>query len=97
MTRFKTILLEKKDKIATITLNRPKVKNAMNPQMHLEMLEVLSDLEEDDSVRVLVLTGSGNSFCAGQDLKEYFLEIENNPKARKTRTTNARQPRTISQ
>lgn len=83
MTRFKTILLKKKDKIATITLNRPKVKNAMNPQMHLEMLEVLSNLEEDDGVRVLVLTGSGDSFCAGQDLKEYFLEIEDNSKARK--------------
>ena len=83
MAEFKTILLKKENEIATITLNRPKVKNAMNPQMHLEMVEVLSELEEDDGVRVLVLTGAGDSFCAGQDLKEYFLEIDDNPKARK--------------
>ncbi len=80
MTEFKTILLEKKDGIATITFNRPKVKNAMNPQMHQEMLEVLSEMAEDDELRVLILTGSGESFCAGQDLKEFFLDGDADPK-----------------
>lgn len=83
MAEFKTILLEKKDGVATVTLNRPRVKNAMNPQMHLEMVEVLTELESDDEVRVLVLTGTGGSFCAGQDLKEYFLDIDDDRKARR--------------
>jgi trans-feruloyl-CoA hydratase/vanillin synthase len=83
MAEFRTILLDRKDGVATITFNRPKVKNAMNPRMHLEMVEVLSELEDDDEVRVLVLTGAGDSFCAGQDLKEYFLDIDDSPKARK--------------
>ncbi|MFQ5539337.1 MAG: p-hydroxycinnamoyl CoA hydratase/lyase [Candidatus Binatia bacterium] len=83
MAEFKTILVEKKEGVATITLNRPKAKNAMDPQMHLDMLEVLTDLEDDDEVVVLIITGAGDSFCAGQDLKEFFLEIDDNPKARK--------------
>lgn len=83
MAEFRTILLNRTDGVATITLNRPQVKNAMNPQMHLEMLEALSEIEEDDQVRVLIVTGAGESFCAGQDLKEYFLDIDDNPKARK--------------
>ena len=83
MAEFKTIVIKKENEIATLTLNRPQVKNAMNPRMHLEMVEALSELEEDDGVRVLVLTGAGDSFCAGQDLKEYFLDIDDNPKARK--------------
>ena len=83
MAEFRTILLDRKDGVATITFNRPQAKNAMNPQMHLEMLEALSEIEDDDQARVLVLTGAGDSFCAGQDLKEYFLDIDDNPKARK--------------
>lgn len=83
MSDYKTILVEKKDGVATVTFNRPKVKNAMNPQMHLDMVDALTDIEDDDEVRALVLTGAGDSFCAGQDLKEYFYEIDDNPKARK--------------
>lgn len=83
MSEFKTILLKEKDGVATITFNRPKAKNAMNPQLHLEMVEALAELEVDDELRVLVLTGAGDSFSAGQDLKEYFLDIDDNPKARK--------------
>ncbi|MBI2987452.1 MAG: p-hydroxycinnamoyl CoA hydratase/lyase [Deltaproteobacteria bacterium] len=83
MSDYKTILVEKKEGVATITFNRPKVKNCMNPQMHLDMVDALTELEDDDEVRVLVLTGAGDSFCAGQDLKEYFYEIDDNPKARR--------------
>lgn len=83
MAGFKTILVDKKDGVATITLNRPEVKNAMNPQMHLDMVEALTELEDDDAVRVLVMTGAGDSFCAGQDLKEYFFDIDDNQKARR--------------
>lgn len=83
MGEFKTILLNRDDGIVTITFNRPQAKNAMNPRLHLEMLQALTDLEEDDEVRVLILTGAGDSFCAGQDLKEYFLDVDDSPRARK--------------
>jgi enoyl-CoA hydratase/carnithine racemase len=45
MTEFKTILIEKKDRVATVTLNRPQAKNAMSPQMHFDMVEALEELE----------------------------------------------------
>ena len=82
MSEYRTVLVEQKDGVATVTFNRPKVKNAMSPQLHLEMVDVLTELEDDDNVRVLVLTGAVDSFCAGQDLKEYFYDIDDNPKAR---------------
>lgn len=57
-------------------MNRPEKRNAMNPTLNEEMLDVLDVVESDDSVRVLVLTGAGESFCAGMDLKEYFRDID---------------------
>jgi feruloyl-CoA hydratase/lyase len=72
MTSYETILVEKNDGITTIRLNRPDKKNAMNPTLHREMHAALRSLEFDDDTQVLVITGSGDAFCAGQDLKEYF-------------------------
>ena len=69
---FETILVGKEKNIAVITFNRPEKKNAMNPKLHQEMLEVITELENDEETRVLILTGSGDSFNAGQDLKETF-------------------------
>lgn len=83
MANYETILIDKKDSVTTITFNRPEQKNAMSPQLHLDMLDALEELEYDDDTRVLVLTGAGDSFCAGQDLKKYFLEIDHDPKARR--------------
>jgi trans-feruloyl-CoA hydratase/vanillin synthase len=51
--------------------------------MHYEMLEVLDDLEFDPEVRVVVITGAGDSWTAGQDLREYFRDTENNPRERR--------------
>ncbi|MBI4528814.1 MAG: p-hydroxycinnamoyl CoA hydratase/lyase [Deltaproteobacteria bacterium] len=82
MSEYKTILVDKKEGVTTITFNRPQVKNAMSPQLHLDMVDALTEIEYDDETRVLVLTGAGESFCAGQDLKEYFYDIDDNPKAR---------------
>ncbi len=79
---YKTILVNKNDGVTTITFNRPEKKNAMSPQFHLEMRDVLQELKYDDETRVVVLTGAGDSFCAGQDLKQYFYELDDNPTAR---------------
>jgi trans-feruloyl-CoA hydratase/vanillin synthase len=75
----KTVKVEFDAEIAWVTLNRPEKRNAVNPTMNEEMLAVLDALELDDRCGVLVLTGAGESFCAGMDLKEYFREVEHEP------------------
>ena len=64
-----TILYEKSEGVATITLNRPQSLNAFVPQMNKEVLEALRDGERDKEVRCFMITGAGRAFCAGQDLK----------------------------
>jgi trans-feruloyl-CoA hydratase/vanillin synthase len=77
----KTIKIEKNgDGITWLYLNRPEKRNAMNPTMHLEMVQALEELETDDETEILVLTGEGTTFCAGQDLKEFFREMSDKPK-----------------
>ncbi len=78
---YETIKIEREGPITTLTLNRPEKKNAMNPKMHHEMYEALGLLSEDEETRVLVLTGAGGSFCAGQDLKETFKDLHPTPVA----------------
>lgn len=80
---YETVKVEKEGGITWVILNRPEKRNAMNPQMHYDMLDAITELETDDETRVLVLTGAGESWCAGQDLKEYFRALENNPKERR--------------
>jgi feruloyl-CoA hydratase/lyase len=80
---YQTVKVEREDGIAWVILNRPEKRNAMNPTMHIEMVEVLNELSIDRETSVLVLTGAGESWCAGQDLKEYFRETDNNPELRR--------------
>ena len=63
-----TILLERADGIARITLNRPDRLNSFNTEMHAALREALAQVQADTSLRVLLLTGAGRGFCAGQDL-----------------------------
>jgi trans-feruloyl-CoA hydratase/vanillin synthase len=70
------VLVEFTDGIAWVTLNRPQKRNAMSPALNREMMEVLDALEVDDRCKVLVLTGAGDSFSAGMDIKEYFREVD---------------------
>ncbi len=58
------------DRVATITLNRPEVLNACNSQTHRETQAVFDRLEEDEGVRVIIVTGAGRAFCSGSDLRE---------------------------
>lgn len=68
---FEMILLDKEDGVATITFNRPEAMNALNIQTRAEFGEALQDLAQDESIRVLILTGSGKAFVAGSDIKEF--------------------------
>ncbi|HEY7199129.1 MAG TPA: enoyl-CoA hydratase-related protein [Candidatus Dormibacteraeota bacterium] len=65
------VLLERRDDVALVTLNRPHVLNAMNTAMGVRLGEVMTEIAEDASIRVVVLTGTGErAFCAGGDLRE---------------------------
>lgn len=67
-----TVLVELESRIAWVTMNRPEKRNAINPTLSFEMLDVFEALEVDDRCGVLVLTGAGEAYSAGMDLKEYF-------------------------
>jgi len=75
-----TIIVTADDGITTITLNRPEKKNAMNPALHIEMHDALTRLAADDATRVLIITGAGEAFSAGMDLKEYFFDLKDRPR-----------------
>ena len=66
-TQYETILYDKKGSRATITLNRPERRNATTSQMYEEVLAAAQAAEHDSDVRVVILTGGGTAFCAGQD------------------------------
>jgi feruloyl-CoA hydratase/lyase len=70
------VKIEFEDGIAWVILNRPEKRNAMSPALNREMIKVLDALELDDRCRVLVLTGAGESYSAGMDIKEYFREVD---------------------
>jgi trans-feruloyl-CoA hydratase/vanillin synthase len=71
-----TVRVDFEGGVAWVMLNRPEKRNAMNPTLNREMHEVLDALEVDPRCQVLVLTGAGEAFSAGMDLKEYFRETE---------------------
>ena len=64
------------DGVAWVKYNRPEKRNAQSPTLNRRMRQVIDELEFRDDVGVLVLTGEGDAFCAGMDLKEYFRETE---------------------
>ncbi|HWB22620.1 MAG TPA: p-hydroxycinnamoyl CoA hydratase/lyase [Gaiellaceae bacterium] len=76
---WQTVQVTLDEGIAWVELNRPEKRNAMSPQLNAEMIEVLEALDAEDAAGVLVLTGAGESFSAGMDLKEYFREVDGGP------------------
>ncbi|WP_203218002.1 p-hydroxycinnamoyl CoA hydratase/lyase [Nocardia terpenica] len=79
MIALDTVKVEIDGPRATIHLNRPDKKNAMNPQMHRDMNAALDAIESADGVKAVVVTGVGDSFSAGMDLEECFLAPYNDP------------------
>jgi trans-feruloyl-CoA hydratase/vanillin synthase len=77
--RWQTVKVDVANHIGWITLNRPDKRNAMSPTLNREMIDVLETLELDDEAQVIVLTGAGDAWTAGMDLKEYFRETEGKP------------------
>lgn len=68
--KYSTLLVEKKEKIGTITFNRPEKLNALNEQAFGEFIKALSDMDRDNEIRVVIVTGAGRAFSAGLDLDE---------------------------
>src|SRR6185437_12044036 len=80
LVRFETLLVDTSDDgVATVTFNRPKKKNAMSPSLHRDMTAALDALRYDAAVKVVVITGAGDAFCAGMDLKEFFTDLKSDP------------------
>ncbi len=68
---YENIILEKEDNIAIITFNRPEAMNALNIALRAEFAQAAKDVEEDDNIKVLILTGAGKAFVAGSDIKQF--------------------------
>jgi feruloyl-CoA hydratase/lyase len=82
LDNFETVKVEREEGVTFLILNRPDQRNAMSPQLHSEMSFALDELAEDEETKVVVITGAGKAFCAGQDLKLYFRANDSDPKGR---------------
>src|SRR2546428_10595244 len=69
------VLYEKRDRIAYVTLTRPEARSAIDPETQELLVETWTDFRDDDAVDVAILTGAGDAFCAGADLKTYIPPI----------------------
>jgi trans-feruloyl-CoA hydratase/vanillin synthase len=76
---WETVRVVVEERIAWVELNRPEKRNAMSPTLNREMIEVLEQIDADDDAGILVLSGAGEAFSAGMDLKEYFREVDAGP------------------
>src|SRR2546422_6324261 len=68
---FESLILDRRDGVATITLNRPDALNALNLALGRELFHAALDVDDDPSVRCVVITGAGKAFCAGGDVKDF--------------------------
>ena len=70
------LLVEKKNGVATLTLNRPDQMNALSLELRWELQAALEDIGADPEIGVVVLTGAGKAFCAGLDLKRWVRRLK---------------------
>ena len=80
-SRYKFAKVEKKDKVAVLTLNRPETLNAIGTEEHLELGTIFQDLDDDEEVNAVIITGAGRAFSAGGDVNT-MIEHFNNPSLR---------------
>jgi len=69
---FDDLIYEEKGDVATITLNRPKVVNALSVKVSDELVAAVEKVRQSESIKILVFRGAGGNFCAGDDLKEFL-------------------------
>lgn len=76
---FQHILTHVEQRVAYLTLNRPEVLNSFNEQMHQEVAQILAEWETSEQIKVIVISGMGKGFCAGQDLSARKPEVIEDP------------------
>lgn len=81
---YETIFYEKRQHTAWIYLNRPEDMNSLSQTLVSELFHLLQEVDQDDSIRVIVLSGKGKAFCAGADLKELLADLERTPDGQKS-------------
>ena len=73
-SRYQYLKMEKENRIAILTLNRPEARNAIMQEMHFELEDVFGELSRDSDVNVIVVTGAGPVFCAGGDIRQMKMD-----------------------
>src|ERR1700730_15899762 len=82
---FTTLLYDVRDHVATITLNRPERRNALNQRAYAEIEATFRASSDDDEVRCVVVTGADPAFCSGEDVKEMMTgEVADAPRPQRT-------------
>src|SRR5271163_138866 len=76
MTEENILLMEKRDGVGTLTLNRPEKLNALNDELDFKMKDALKEMEKDSSIKVVIITGAGRGFSAGADLHSRSISFE---------------------
>jgi enoyl-CoA hydratase len=92
---LQTIVVEKAGKVATVTLNRPERRNAVNAVMHEELERFFGEVNRDGDINAIVLTGAGKGFCSGGDITGFNTGSEQQSSASGVQTTFARGPRRL--
>lgn len=85
------VLLRKNEGVAWVTMNRPEVLNAWDPEMMHDLVKVLTEIKEDEEVRAVVITGAGSAFSAGGDIKMQQQALDQPPSAKLDRIIVAQQ------
>ena len=81
--KYQNVEIRIGDGIGWAIMNRPEKRNAMSPELHYDMDDALAKMEFDNDVKVVIVTGAGGNFSAGQDLRKFFRELDSNPAERK--------------
>jgi len=90
------LLIDRRDGVATLTLNRPESMNSLSIGLKTALRDALAEVATDDTVRAIVLTGAGRGFCVGQDLREHAASLESGSSAPLSTVTEHYNPITLA-